>query len=482
MRARTTWLSGDEKRLILDEALGVLEGVGLRVTRSKALPALAEAGFGVDATSGLVRFPRELVTAALARCPREVVLAGASPARDVRAGGGGGFLCVPSGCAAHTLDVKTGRRRPSTLADLRDHTVLLDELPQLDVHWTTVTANDVPREERELAEYFTVLTETGKHVTFVDCPTHVAEVRRIFEVLGGHLDGFRARPRVSTLVTTASPLQVDGEILDVHLATAAWGAPLFVYTMAIAGATAPVTLAGTIVQGLAEFMGVTAIVQTLVPGAPVVFCSGSGVLDMRHTTFSLGCLENTLMACAAVEMGHHLGVPVLTPGLSTDAKHPGVQAGWEKGLKVFPVCATGGDMISGGMGLIDTSRTLFLPQAVIDDEIVAWVRRMVADIEVSGATAMGEAIAAVGPGGDFLGLRETRTRVRAGEHLMPALAARLSYEAWEAAGVTEVDAARARADEMLRARAGRAPELGDDQLSELARICGVGARDSARLS
>jgi len=474
MRARTTWLSEAEKDFILAEALSVLEDIGMRVARSRALPALAEAGFAVDAASGLVRFPPDLVTAALARCPRQFVLGGATRERDVHVGTGAGFLCTPSGCAAHTLDVQTGRRRPSTLADLRDHTALLDELPRLDVYWTAVTANDVAREQRELTEYFIVLTETAKHVTFVDCPTHVDEVRRIFEVLGGDLDGFRARPRVSTLVTTASPLQVDGEILDVHLATASWGAPLCVYTMAIAGATAPVTLAGTIVQGLAEFMGVTAIVQTLVPGAPIVFCSGSGVLDMRHTTFSLGCLENTLMACAAVEMGHHLGVPVLTPGLSTDAKHAGVQAGWEKGLKVFPVCATGCDLISGGMGLIDTSRTLFLPQAVIDDEIVAWVRRMVAETEVSDATAAAEAIAAVGPGGDFLGLRETCTRIRAGEHLMPHLAARLSYEAWETAGVTEVDTARARVDEILRARAGRRPDLDDDQRAELARICGVG--------
>jgi trimethylamine--corrinoid protein Co-methyltransferase len=350
---------------------------------------------------------------------------------------------------------------------------VLDELPQLDVQWTTVTANDVPRDERELREYFAVLTETGKHVTFVDCPTHVDEVRRIFEVLGGDLERFRARPRVSTLVTTASPLQVEGAILDVHIATAAWGAPLDIYTMAIAGATAPVTLAGTLVQGVAEFLGVATVVQTVTPGARLVFCSGSGVLDMRHTTFSLGCLENTIMACAAVEMGHSLGVPVLTPGLSTDVKHPGVQAGWEKGLKVFPVCATGSDLISGGMGLVDTSRTLCLPQAVIDDEIVAWVRRMAAEVEVSKDTLAVDAIAEVGPGGDFLGLRETRTRIRAGEHFMPAIATRLPYEAWEAAGLTEVDVARERVDEILRARAGRAPDLSEDQLAELASICGA---------
>jgi trimethylamine--corrinoid protein Co-methyltransferase len=475
MRARTTWLSEAEKSLIVEQALHILEQTGMRMAGSKALPRLANAGAVVDAATGLVRFPPDMVRGAVARCPRAFVLAGSTPARDAKVGAGEDFLCSPSGCAAHTLDLQTGRRRESTLADLRDHMALLDELEQVDLLWTTVTANDVPREERELREYYTVLTEAGKHVTFVDCPTHVDEVRRIFEVLGGDLDAFRARPRVSTLVTTASPLQVDGEILDVHLATASWGAPLCVYTMAIAGATGPVTPAGTLVQCIAEFLGVATAVQTVVPGAPVIYCSGSGVLDMRHTTFSLGCVENTLMACAAVEVGHSLGVPVLTPGLSTDAKHPGVQAGWEKGLKVFPVCATGSDLISGGMGLLDTSRTLFLPQAVIDDEIVAWVRRLVAETEVSDLTLAGDAIAQVGPGGNFLGLRETRTRIRAGEHIVPRVASRLTYEAWEAAEVTEVDVARARVEEILRGRADRAPELGDDQLAELAKICGVQA-------
>jgi len=125
------------------------------------------------------------------------------------------------------------------------------------------------------------------------------------------------------------------------------------------------------------------------------------------------------------------------------------------------------------MGLIDTSRTLFLPQAVIDDEIVAWVRRMLAEVEVSEATLAGDAIAAVGPGGDFLSLRETRTRIRAGEHFMPTIATRLPYEAWEATGLKEVDVARARVDEILRARFGREPDLSEDQLAELASICGA---------
>ena len=103
--------------------------------------------------------------------------------------------------------------------------------------------------------------------------------------------------------------------------------------MTIAGATSPVTLAGTVVQGLAEFLGVATALQVAAPGARLVFCFGSGVLDMLRTTFSLGCVESALMGAMATEVGHYLGVPTLNPGLSTDAKHAGLQTGYEKALK-----------------------------------------------------------------------------------------------------------------------------------------------------
>ena len=86
----------------------------------------------------------------------------------------------------------------------------MDELPQLDLMWTQVSATDVALDRRELIEYFTMLTETSQHVTFVDCPNEVDAVVRICEVLSGDLDTFRARPRFSMVCTAASPLQVEG--------------------------------------------------------------------------------------------------------------------------------------------------------------------------------------------------------------------------------------------------------------------------------
>jgi trimethylamine--corrinoid protein Co-methyltransferase len=479
MKAKTSWLADHEKSRIADQAIEVLGGVGMRFAGSKALPLLAERGAQVDQSTGIARLPRELVEWALAQCPRSFVMAGATPADDVMLGEGEPFHFAPSGCVAKTLDFRTGVRRPSTLEDLRACTALNDELSELDLMWTQVSATDVPLERRELVEYFTMVTETSKHVTFVDCPHEVDAVIRICEVLSGDLDSFRKRPRISTVVTAASPLQVDGHVLDVHVALAAHGVPIEVYSMTIAGATSPVTLAGTVVQSLAEFLGVATALQVAAPGAKLVFCFGSGILDMLRTTFSMGCVESALMGAMATEVGHYLGVPTLNPGLSTDSKHPGLQTGYEKALKVASVCGANPDIVSG-WGLIDSHNTMYLPQSAVDNEIAAMVRRLQGEVEISTATLAAESIARVGPGGGYLGEKDTARRIRAGEHFQPSVSNRLSYDKWVEEGRTENDVANDAVERILAARGAKPPYLAEEQLDELAAICKIDAEGIRR--
>jgi trimethylamine--corrinoid protein Co-methyltransferase len=472
MKARTTWLSESEKRRIVDGAMELLATVGMRFTDWAALPDLGEQGAHVDETTGVVRFPHELVEWALAQCPRDILMAGLTEADDVLLAAGEPFHFSPSGCVAKTLDFRTGERRASTLQDVREMAALNDELPNLDIMWTQVSASDVPLEQRELAEYFTLLTETRKHVTFVDCPTEVDAVARLCEALAGDLAHFRARPRISTVCTAASPLQVDGAILDVHVRLARIGVPVEVYSMTIAGATSPVTLAGTVMQGLAEFLGIATALQVAAPGAQLIFCFGSGVLDMLRTTFAVGSLESGLMAAMATELGHHLGVPVLCPGLSTDAKYAGIQAGYEKAMKAATVCAAGPDIITG-WGLIDSHNTMSLPQSVIDNEVAAMLRRVNGPVEVSDDTLAAGAIAATGPGGSFLGHKDTACRVRAGEHFLPTVSNRLSYEKWAACGKDEYAIACEQVETLLREHDAKPPYMDGDELTTLAAICCV---------
>lgn len=474
MRQRTIWTSATERRLLVDEAVAVLRDTGVRITGSGRLPELAAAGASVDAETGSVRFPESQVRAAVEACPRSFVVAGATPDDDLLVDEGLGSYFCPSGCGAFTLDMDTGERRPSTLRDLRLATALLDELPEVDAIWTTVAANDVVSEHRELVEYGTVLLETSKHVIFVESPNDAGPLRELAAALAGDLDSFARRPRFSTLLTVASPLQIDGRLLDVHAASAALGAPVFVYTVPMAGGTAPITPAGTMVATLAEFLAAACALQALSPGARLVMGASPTILDMRTGAISYGACETGLMAVACTEVAHELGIPVSAPGMATEAKYAGPQAAFEKALKGLTVAAAGADFQSGGIGQLDTANLLSLPQAVIDAEIVAMIKRLLDDTEISAETAQREAIERVGPGGSFLAEKETRRRHRAGEYLTPHVATRQSYQAWLQDGRTELDAARDRVADLLARHTESERPYDDQTVAAVREVCRLG--------
>lgn len=473
MRQRTSWLSQEEKELIVQEALGVLESVGIRMSGSRALETLSAAGAVVDPVSGIVRMPPGLVREALAQCPREIVMGGATPAQDVKLADGEGSHFCSSGCGAFVLDDTTGQRRLSTLDDLRKATMLLDAAPQVDLIWTTVTPNDVPLDVRELTVFYTMLTNSDKHVTFVDSPSRVDALLLIRDIVSGDPDAFRERPRFSTLLTAASPLQVDGHVLDFHAAVAAHGVPIEVYTIPMSGATAPVTMAAGITQAVAEFLGVATAMQSLAPGARLVFGASSNVMDMHSAHVAYGAPESHLMAAASIEMGHFLGVPVAVPGLGTEAKYPGIQAGYDKAFKGLTAAAAGADVLSGGVGMLDSVDLLYLPQIVIDCEIVGIIRRLLGDVTISHEEILSDMMARVGPGGHFLAERETSRRIRAGEQFTPTVSTRLSYDAWKAEGRDEIAAAREAVAETFAARTAWRPALDDSQVAALAEVCHV---------
>jgi trimethylamine--corrinoid protein Co-methyltransferase len=210
----------------------------------------------------------------------------------------------------------------------------------------------------------------------------------------------------------------------------------------------------------------------------MLVCCGPGILDMRTSSMSLGCPENTLMGVASVEIGHHLGLPVHNSGLSSDAKHPGVQAGYEKGMKALPAALAGVDLISGGFGALDSSSVWHLPMVPIDAEVARMVKRLVAGAEISAETVMLDVIERVGVGGNHLRERVTRDRIRAGEHFVPAIGSRLPFEQWLAEGRQETDVAREAVEQTLARMEARGPAaaslLSDDQLRALAEICGAG--------
>jgi trimethylamine--corrinoid protein Co-methyltransferase len=475
MQAQVSWTSEAERRLIYEEAVGLLERMGMRFGTGRAFEVLAEAGADADQKTGVVRIPAGLVERALATCPHDIVLGGARPEHDCVLDGSIHFL--NSGSPTHTLDFETGDYRGSTYEDLRRATMLLTRMPSVDILWGIVSPTDVATEERIFRELAVQLTFSDLHVQHeIEYAWQAETMLRMLEVAGCDTGTLRERPRFSVVCCTASPLLVHSVMLDACLELAVYGIPILVYPMPVAGGNAPVTVAGAVTMDVAEFLGVTTAIQLASPGAPVLMGAGTSVLDMKATTFSFAALEAAQMVACCIEVSHELGIPILAPGLATDAKNPGIQAGYEKALKGLAVASAGADLITGGIGLLEGANLLYLPQIVIDDEIAQMTRRLLGQVDISRESIMTDVIERVGFDGNYLTQKETRRRVRGGEQFYPTISSRLSYEAWKEAGRDELDVAAERTRALLAEAEEEGPVLAADQVAELEALVASGAR------
>ena len=471
MKTRVEFTSVDERERIVEAACGLLQRVGMRFGAGDALEALDGAGARVDREAGVARIPRELVEQAIALCPRELVLGGAGETDDCLLTEGVPHF-MNSGSPTNILDFRTGRRRGSVAADLREATTVLDAMPTASVVWALVSATDLAGERRTLEELAIILRATTKHVQHeVEGRWQVEHLVRMAEVAGGDV---RRRPRVSAVCCTASPLSAHTELFDASTELAARGIPILILPMPITGGTAPLTVAATATMNVAEYLGAATAMQVRAPGAPLIMGAAPGLLDMKQTTLAFAAPEAALASAVCVEVAHHLGLPAMAASQSTDAKHPGIQAAAEKLLKGYTVTATRPDLMTG-LGMLHAANLGSLPQIVIDDELTQAMLRLLDGPEISDDTVLAEMMERVGFGANYLAEKDTRRRLRAGEVFEPRVLDRQSYEHWQAAGKDELAVASARVREILAVAEERDPLLTADQAAALEECVGAAA-------
>lgn len=418
-----------------------------------APPALVEAATARGAVlteAGRLAFPRALVEDIIAGTPKRFTFHGRDPARSIEVGGERVYFGT-GGAAVQTLDIETGRYRPSTLADLHDFTALQDRLANVSWFTRCCIATDVADSfALDLNTAYALMAGTTKPVgTAFTLAEHVAPIVEMFDMVAGGAGRFAQAPFVKAHISPViSPLRYGEDAVDVTRACTAHGIPINCIIAAQSGATAPATLAGFLAQSLAETLAGLALVQVFAPGHPTIFSNWPLVIDLRTGAFSGGGGESAVLNAAAAQLSNWLGLPSGVASSMSDAKATDAQMGAEKALTALAAGLAGGNMIyesSGMMGaLLGASTAAF----VLDDEMLGQVTRVLRGVEVTeeliGLDAIRETVFGEG---HFLGSAHTMAAMERDYHY-PELADREAPVTWAEKGgkdIAEVARDRARA-------------------------------------
>jgi len=444
---RLQLLSQEHKQAIHAATLQVLERTGVRVAHQGARQLLRNAGAEVRADD-VVRIPAGLVDKALQTAPSQIVLAGRDGARDISLEGSNTYFGTGSDCP-YILDWRTGERRPFTRADMVEAMRLCDALPNIDFVMSVGLISDAPAGESFLRQFELMLEHSRKPIVFTARDRQdIESIYNLCVGVSGSEAGFRARPHAALYAEPISPLTHATDPLDKLLFAAERGMPT-VYTPGImAGATAPVTVAGTLVTGNAELLSGLVISQLQAPGAPFIYGGVFTSMDMSSSVFLYASPEFYLFNIALADLAHHYRLPVFGTCGCSDAKLLDEQAAAEAAASTAVAALAGANLIHD-VGYVESGLTACYELIVLVDELASLMRRLRQGVGLSDEElAVGE-IGQVGPGGHFLDCEHTLRHFRQ-ELWFPRLFDRRRFDTWTQDGAMPLGARlKARVREIL---------------------------------
>ena len=466
-KPKINFLLEAEMEAIHNASLKVLQNTGIKVMSKKALDILKEAGAKIDYEKEHATIPANLVEEAVKRAPKTITLCGRNPKYD--------FVLdkkevhfTTDGYAPFIRDFKTGERRRSTKADLTQWTKMADFLNNVNVVWPSVTPSDAPTPMHEMVKTITCLSNTGKPVQGEALNARDAqyEIEIAAAIVGGRQE-LKKRPIIAAVQCPIAPLVFDKGSIEALIEFAKAGIPVASQAMPLMAETGPATVAGTLVVSNAENLASLVISQFTSPGAPVIYSTAAGGIDLKAGSAAEGAPEYGIVQMASAQLARFYNLPSLVCGGCSDSKLPDVQAGFERAMTLTTSILTGSDIITG-LGGMDSANTMSPELLVIDNEIVDAIFRIARGFEVNDDTLAVEVIEKVGPGGHFLGQKHTLEYFKK-ETWVPRISDRRDYVTWQKLGSKSMaEMAREKVREIL---ATHEPEpIPEDIEKEISRI------------
>ncbi|WP_299419876.1 trimethylamine methyltransferase family protein [uncultured Shimia sp.] len=445
-------LTDRDMQRIHETALDALEQIGLADAPQSGIDILTAAG-AILGDDGRLRFPRALVDDMLAKACKDITLYSRDAKHDLQLSGNRVHFGT-AGAAVHMVDIDTEDYRDSTIQDLHDAARIADQLDNIHFLQRPMVARDITdNKEMDLNTIYACCSGTTKHVgvSFTE-PGFVPDALEMLHMIAGDEDAWRARPFVSnTNCFVVPPMKFATESCEVMEACIRGGMPILLLSAGMAGATAPSTIAGAIVQATAECLAGIVYVNAIAPGHPAICGTWPFGLDLRTGAMSVGSGEQALLSAGCAQMHKFYGLPGGAAAGASDSKLPDMQAGWEQMCSNVMAGLSGLNMVYEAAGMHASLLGFCHESLILGDDLIGQAMRTVRGIEVDEETLALEQIRDVclnGPG-HYLGTDATLSRMQK-DHVYPTLGDRTSPKEWAELGKPNLlEKAKSRKEQIL---------------------------------
>ncbi len=294
--------------------LEILEQTGVFVQDEEALAAFGDAGAVIDKEKKIVKIPPYLVEDAVRSAPSRILLAGRKPENDyILENNRVGFTNFGEGIKV--FDIHTGELRETVKEDVAMSARIVDAMSEIDVYERAMGAHDVNQAVAPLHNAEAFLSNTTKHCFLGPISGYLLKkLTQMAAAVVGGMENLRERPILSFITCPVSPLKLVQDTCEIIMEGARSGLTVNILSMAMAGGSSPVNLAGTLVNHNAEILSGIVLSQNTVKGAPVIYGSSTTAMDLRFGSASVGTPECGMINAAVARLGNYYGLPTWVAG------------------------------------------------------------------------------------------------------------------------------------------------------------------------